>query len=423
MGQTIVEKILSRVTPDEVAPGRAVMTRPDYMMAYDFPGYTDRFFKQMAEDFRIDQVAEPERYVLFVDHMLTRKSAREEEVHALTREWAQRNGVAIHEAMGIGHQVSAELGYALPGKFLIHMDGHVSGLGAFGALGIGVRRDIVIAWIRGELEIEVPDSIRVQLDGAMASGVDVRDLVHQMIRQYGADVATFKVLEYVGPGAESMPIDARQTLCGMAMFSGAVSAIFNPDELNLEYARRVAGDREWEPLRSDSDAHYVREISVDVSNLAPQVVLPGSARSTNTVDVSEVLGTSIDRAFIGSCVSGRIDDLRSAAAVLEGRKIADGVRLDVVPSSNRVFEQAQAEGLLTVLESAGAHIASSSCDFCFGYESPLEPGQRSISTGVLNITGRMGSTKAEIYMGSAKTVAASALVGRIADPRETLADD
>ncbi|MGX6447964.1 3-isopropylmalate dehydratase large subunit [Patulibacter sp. S7RM1-6] len=422
MGSTITEKILARTAGlDAVRAGEHRPFRPDYMVAYDFPGYTDVMFRQMHEEFGLERFAEPERYLLFIDHMLSRGDAREDEVHDTTRTWAARFGATLHEGVGIGHQATAELGYARPGTFLVHFDGHISGLGAFGALGWGIRRDLLESWVTGQVHLDVPASSRVRLHGAFAPGVDSRDLVHRLIADHGADGFTGQVIEYCGPGAEAMPIDQRQALCGMAMFTGAVSSVFDPDERAIAYARRVT-DAPFEPVHADADAAYVLDVAVDLDALEPQVVLPGSARAANTRDIADVAGTPVDRAFIGSCASGRIEDLRAAAALLEGRRVHEDVALHVVPTSKEIEAQARAEGLLDRLAAAGAHVHRSSCDFCFGYAHPLQDGERCVSTGVLNVSGRMGSTGAEIYMGSPYTVAAAALAGRIVDPREVLED-
>ena len=420
MGHTITEKILARAAGrDAVRAGENMAFAPNYMIAYDFPGYTDVMFRQMHDDFDQKAFVDPDRYIIFIDHMLSKDDTREEEIHSVTRDWAQRYGCHLHEGVGIGHQATAELGYALPGNFLIHFDGHISGLGAFGALGWGVRRDLIESWITGQIYLDVPASSRVRLEGTMASGVDSRDLLHEIIGRHGADGFVGQVIEYCGPGAQAMSIDQRQSICGMAMFTGAVSSIFAPDEHSIAYTKSVT-DRPFTPLYSDPDAEYVNDIVVDLDELAPKVVLPGSARAANTQSIDEAAGTEVQRAFIGSCVSGRIEDLRAAAEILGGRRVAEGVQLHVVPTSKRIEAQARAEGLLDTLAAAGAHLHHSSCDFCFGYAHPLQPGENCISTGVLNVSGRMGSTEANIYMGSAYTVAASALTGRITDAREVM---
>ncbi|WP_371828248.1 3-isopropylmalate dehydratase large subunit [Rhodococcoides fascians] len=410
---TMVEKILGRTCGgDPVRAGANHAVRPARMIAYDFPGYTDVMFRQMRDDFGMTSLEDPARYVVFIDHMLTKLNDREQEVHQVTREWCEYYGIELHEGRGIGHQLTAELGLAIPGDFLVHFDGHISGIGAFGALGWGIRRDLIEAWVTGQLYVDIPATTRFDLYGEFAPGVDSRDLVHSIIDLVGADGCAHQVMEFGGPGARSMKIDHRQGLCGMAMFTGAVSAIFEPDEISLAYANDVAR-QSFTPVYPDPGATYAARHTIDLAQIVPQVVAPGSARAANTHSAADLAGTPITKAFIGSCASGRIEDLRAAALVLDGRTVAPGVELNVVPTSQKVHDQAEREGLLDVLRAAGAHIAVSSCDFCFGYQKPLAAGENCISTGVLNISGRMGSSDANIYMGSPYTVAASALAGTI----------
>ena len=387
------------------------------MIAYDFPGYTDVMFRQMREDFGITELQDPSRYVVFIDHMLTKRNDKETEVHQVTRDWCEFYGIELHEGRGIGHQLTAELGLAIPGEFLVHFDGHISGIGAFGALGWGIRRDLIEAWVTGRVFVDIPATTRFDLVGEFPPGVDSRDLVHTIIDMVGADGCAHQVMEFGGPGARTMTIDHRQGLCGMAMFTGAVSAIFEPDEISMGYANDVAR-HDFDPVYPDTDATYAARHTIDLSTLTPRVVLPGSARAVNTKTAEELAGTPITKAFIGSCASGRIEDLRAAALVLDGRTVAPGVELNVVPTSQKVYEQAENEGILDVLRTAGAHINVSSCDFCFGYQKPLQAGENCISTGVLNISGRMGSPDANIYMGSPYTVAASALTGTIQESQQ-----
>ncbi|MBY4127086.1 3-isopropylmalate dehydratase [Rhodococcus fascians] len=409
----MVEKILGKACAgDPVRAGENHAVRPARMIAYDFPGYTDVMFRQMRDDFGITSLEDPSRYVVFIDHMLTKRNDREQEVHQVTRDWCEYYGIELHEGRGIGHQLTAELGLAIPGDFLVHFDGHISGIGAFGALGWGIRRDLIEAWVTGQLYVDIPATTRFDLYGEFAPGVDSRDLVHTIIDLVGADGCAHQVMEFGGPGARSMKIDHRQGLCGMAMFTGAVSAIFEPDDISLAYADDVARQT-FTPVYPDADATYAARHTIDLARIVPQVVQPGSARAANTHTAAELAGTPITKAFIGSCASGRIEDLRAAALVLDGRTVAPGVELNVVPTSQKVHDQAENEGLLDVLRAAGAHIAVSSCDFCFGYQKPLAAGENCISTGVLNISGRMGSSDANIYMGSPYTVAASALAGTI----------
>ncbi|WP_072807157.1 3-isopropylmalate dehydratase large subunit [Rhodococcoides yunnanense] len=409
----MTEKILGRACGGEsVRAGENRAVSPARMIAYDFPGYTDVMFRQMRDDFGMTELTDPSRYVVFIDHMLTKNNDTEAEVHKVTRDWCEFFGIELHEGVGIGHQLTAELGLAIPGDFLVHFDGHISGVGAFGALGWGIRRDLIEAWVTGKVYLDIPATTRFDLVGEFGPGVDSRDLVHTIIDLVGADGCAHQVMEFGGPGARAMKIDHRQGLCGMAMFTGAVSAVFEPDETSLEYAEAVAR-REFEPVYPDADATYAARHTIDLGSVVPRVVQPGSARAANTKTAGELSGTPITKAFIGSCASGRIEDLRAAALVLDGRSVAPGVELNVVPTSQKVHEQAEREGILDVLRAAGAHIAVSSCDFCFGYQKPLQAGENCISTGVLNISGRMGSSDANIYMGSPFTVAASAVAGTV----------
>lgn len=420
MAQTIAQKILARCAGlNGVEVGQTVICQPDHMLAYEFPGYTDLMFRQMRDDFGVTRFADPERYVIFIDHLVSQGTEKEVKAHAETRSWVKASGAQLYEGRGIGHQVAVEIGLALPGRFLVHFDGHVSGLGALGALGWGVRKDLLEAWLTGSIELEVPASTRFELRGALPAGVDGRDLIHHIIAEVGADGCQGQVMELYSDPEHPMLLEHRQSLCGMAMFVGAVSAVFNPDQLVLAYASRLA-TTPYKPVHADADASYAKNIVVDLAVVSPRVVLPGSARSANTVTVDEVAGTTVNRAYIGSCASGRLEDLRVAARILRGRKVSKDVTLIVTPTSEEISRHAREEGLLGELEAAGAKVSKSMCDYCFGYADPLQAGDRCISTAVLNIPGRMGSTDAQVYMGSAATVAASALAGRIADPREFL---
>lgn len=418
MGHTITEKILARVSGrDAVRAGDEVLAKPDFVIAYDFPGYTDVIFKQMREDFQIDKLREPKRFALFIDHMVPVATPKEEELHIQTRNWGAEQGVEVHERKGIGHQVSAELGYGTPGAFAVHFDGHISQLGALGTLGIGLRRNLLEAFVNDTVSLRVPATVRVNLHGRLQPGVMARDVFHHMVRVMGPSSCAFKVLEIGGPVIEAMSIEGRQTICGQAMFIGATTAIVNPDQKAVDYARgraRIALD----PVCSDADAVYERVVDIDISALEPIVVVPPSP--ANTRDLKEVLGLPVHAGYLGSCASGRMEDLRIAAQVLRGRQVAPGVSLHVIPTSQALMAQAASEGLVQVFVEAGAFVSSPSCDYCFGRIATMSSGQRAVSTGTLNVPGRMGSPDSEIYLCNAATVAASAVEGRIADPRPYL---
>lgn len=418
MGFTIAEKILARVSGgSDVRAGDEVLAKPDFVIAYDFPGYTDVIFRQMKEDFGIDRVAEPDRYALFIDHMVPAATTAEEDLHQLTRDWGAENNVPVYERKGIGHQVAAELGYATPGAFVVHFDGHISQLGTFGTLAIGVRRHLLEAFVKERIKFKVPQTTRIDLTGRLQPGVTARDVFHHIVRVLGPRGCRGHVLELGGDTVAGMSLEGRQAITCLAMFTGAITAIINPDEKALSYMKARAR-KEIEPLFSDADAAYAQRHEIDVSALEPIVVVPPSP--ANTQDLSTVAGTEVQVGYLGSCASGRVEDLELAADVLEGHRVKDGFRLNVIPTSQEIMETAAERGIITRLINAGAFISSSSCDYCFGRMGVMRAGERAVSTGTLNVRGRMGSPDSEIYIVNAAAVAASAIEGRIADPRPYL---
>lgn len=418
MGYTITEKILARASGlPAVKAGDEVMAKPDFVLAYDFPGYTDVIFRQLKDDFGITKMPEPERFGLFIDHMVPAINPAEEELHKGTREWSAINDVKLFERKGIGHQVSSEVGYATPGAFVVHFDGHVSQLGTFGTLAMGLRRNVLEAFAMERVSLKVPQTTRVDLVGTLQPGVMARDVFHHLVRVLGPSSCRFQVLEIGGPAVAEMSNDALQTITGLAMFTGAVTAIVNPDAKRLDYALPRAL-KQLEPVYSDDDADYFARHEIDLTSLEPIIVVPPSP--ANTRDLKDYLGLSVQTGYLGSCASGRIEDMRAAAAVLKGHKLHPDFALYVVPTSQEIMAAASREGLLTIFVEAGAFVSSPSCDYCFGRIATMSAGQRAVSTGTLNVRGRMGSPDSEIYLCNAAVIAASAIEGKIADPRPYL---
>ncbi|MBC7284225.1 aconitase family protein [Hoeflea sp.] len=418
MGYTITEKILARVSGlDHVKAGDEVMAKPDFVTAYDFPGYTDLYFKQMKEDFGIERVAEPERFAMFIDHMVPAATPKEEELHIGTRKWCAENNVPLFERKGIGHQVASEVGYAVPGAFVVHFDGHISQLGTFGTLAMGIRRNLLEALVNEKISIKVPHTVRVNLTGTLSKGVLARDVFHHLVREMGPASCRFQVLELGGPGMAQLTTEGLQTITGLAMFTGAVTAIVNPDQARLDYALPRAR-KQLEPVYSDPDADYAKVYEIDLDALEPLIVIPPTP--ANSRNLTEFLGLELTNGYLGSCASGRLEDLEIAARILEGKQVAPGFQLNVVPTSNEIMVAASRAGYLATLTEAGAFVSAPSCDYCFGRMGAMSANQRAVSTGTLNVRGRMGSPDSEIYLCSAATVAASALEGKIADPRKYL---
>ena len=414
----MTEKILARASGRaSVRPGDDIQARPDFVIAYDFPGYTDVFFRETREEFGVQQVSSPERFVLFIDHMVPAASPKEEELHRGTRAWGAAQGVAVHERKGIGHQVAAELGHATPGAFIVHFDGHVSQLGAFGCYAFGARKGVLEAFVGETLAMTVPATVKIVLTGTLQPGVMARDVFHHLVRVMGPSSCAFKAVELAGPVIDAMSIEGRQTICGQAMFLGANTMLIAPDARTLAW---LAGRSklDLQAVYPDADAHYEQVVTIDVTALEPIIVVPPSP--ANTRDLSAHLGLEVHSGYLGSCASGRLEDLRAAADVLRGRQVKPGFQLHVVPTSQAIMVQAAREGLIETLVEAGAFISSPSCDYCYGRIATMADGQRAVSTGTLNTPGRMGSVDSEIYLCNAAVVAASAIEGRIADPRPYL---
>lgn len=414
MGRTITEKILARCADRPGArAGDDVRAKPDFVLAYELRGYTDAYFRDLRA-FGNGRVARPDRYAVFIDHRVPSKTPADEALHVATRAWCAEQRVPLFDREGIGHQVAVEAGYAVPGSFSVHFDGHVSQLGAYGALAMGLRADVFEAFVRDAVSVRIPESVRVVLHGAPRHGVMARDVFHHLLHRHGSRLAAFAVMELDGDGVRRLSTAGLQTITGLAMFAGAVSAVCTPDERAIEASARN-GRVALEPVYADADARYRARFDVDLDAVEPMVARPPSPALAEPVAAHA--GTKVDAGYLGSCASGRLEDLHAAAAVLRGRRIASGFSLHVVPTSRAIMAAAAADGTLAALIEAGAFVSSPSCDFCSGNIATLAPGQRAVSTGTLNVPGRMGATDAQIWLCSAATLAASALEGCIADPR------
>lgn len=415
MGSTFVEKILARcANRRSVRAGDEIEARPDFMLAYELRGYTDALEREMAVLGR-SQVSGPERFAVFIDHRVPAKRPEDETFHQHTREWTAQQGVSLFERKGIGHQVAVEEGYAVPGAFAIHFDGHVSQLGALGTLTMASRALLLQAAVEEKVTLRVPSTSRLVLTGHLRPGVMARDVLHHLLAQHGPRFAAGHALEIDGPGVETLSLDALQCICGLGEFAGAIATIVLPTRRLRAVALGLPQRLVLEPETSDPDATYAATAEINLGEVVPMLALPPSPARIATVQA--LVGTPLDAGYLGSCASGRLEDLQAAAAILAGQQLPPGFSLHVVPSSQRIMTQAAADGTLAALAAAGAFISSPSCDFCSGNIATLAPRQNAISTGTLNVPGRMGAVDANIYLASAATLAASALHGKIVDPR------
>lgn len=418
MAMTIAEKILARAADRaEVRADDDILAKPDFVLAYELKGYTDVYFKKIREEFGITRLKEPERFAIFIDHRVPAKSPEQEQLHIETRAWCIEHGVALFDRVGIGHQVAAEAGFATPGAFVVHFDGHISQLGAFNTLAMGLRSNVLEAYVRERIALRVPKTTLLRLTGRPAPGAMARDIFHHVLRTLGPASCRFQVVEIAGDAIERISLEGLQTFTGLAMFLGATTAVVSPSRRSLAYAGPRAR-KLLNPVFADPGASYAQVYEINLDGLEPLVVVPPSP--ANVKPISEVLGIEVHAGYLGSCASGRIEDLRAAAAVLKSRRIKSDFSLHVVPTSNDIMAMAASDGTLATLIEAGAFISSPSCDFCSGNIATITGKQRAVSTGTLNVPGRMGDVRGEIYLMNAAAVAASAIEGRIADPRDYL---
>lgn len=414
MGRTAVEKILARAAgKDAVGAGDVVYPEPDLIVMHDLHAHV--FLGDLWE-MGVRRLWKPERVMVAIDHRVPAFDTKTAAVHKEIREWIERYDIGhffdIRDT-GITHQLQIEHGLARPGTLIITKDVHSPNAGAVGALAIPLIYDVPAFLALGTSWIRVPETVRVNLNGKARPGVMARDVAQFCTAEIGFERSDYRVIEYAGAYVDALSIDGRQTLCNVVIEVGAKSAFINPDEKACDHIRERT-DVPFTPLVSDPDAAYALSFDFDVSELEPQVAAPPSP--DNVVPVSEVAGRPIDQAFIGSCAGGMLDDLRHAAAVFRGRRVAKGVRALVAPSTQSVHAEAVKEGLMDIFAEAGVTILPPGCSACAGSLAPLADGERAIATATRNEPGRMGSRSAEIYLANAATVAASAVAGAIAAP-------
>lgn len=417
---TLTEKILARASGmDDVAPGDVVNARIDVAMTHDSLGIlTVESFRELP----IERVWDPDRIVVVFDHKVPATNALVAESQATIRRFVVEQGIGNFYDVGRGgicHQVLHERGHVRPGVLVVGTDSHTTTHGALGALAVGIgSTEMAGVFATGELWFRVPETMNVVLKGVLGEAVMGKDVILHLLGELGVKCAVYKAIEFSGPVIRGMSLAGRLSVCNMAAEMGAKNAIMEPDEKTMRYLRtRVAG--EMSPLERDADPAYAEEYEVDCDGIEPLVAAPFSPG--NVKPVSEVEGVEIDQAFIGSCTNGRMEDLRAAVTILRGRRVSDSVRLVVIPASQEVLSRAAEEDLLETFLRAGASVNAPSCGPCTGADKGiLGPGEVCISTTNRNFVGRMGDPTSEIYLANPFTVAASAVSGRIADPRPLL---
>jgi 3-isopropylmalate/(R)-2-methylmalate dehydratase large subunit len=417
VGKTIAEKILSRKSGQDAFAGNIVIASVDVVFAQDGTG---PLTIQQLEKLAINSLANAEKTFFFLDHAAPSPSAELSNAHRLIRKFASRTGAKLSEINeGVCHQRIVET-FAKPGDLIVGADSHTCTAGALGAFATGMgSTDVAIAMASGKVWLRVPESYLIRVKNKFPKGVLAKDLILTIIGELSADGATYKALEFEGDTIKNLDMAGRFTLTNMAVEAGAKTGLIASDEVTYRYLSSYGRETDFAKVEADPDANYEKVIEIDVAKLAPVVSTP------HTVDqvkkVSEVEGIPIDQVFIGTCTNGRIEDLRVAAAILEGKVSHRKVRLLICPASRTVYKQALREGLIDVFVDSGATIVNPGCGACVGVHAGILADEEvCLSTQNRNFKGRMGNPKAFIYLASPATAAASAIEGKIADPRNYL---
>jgi 3-isopropylmalate/(R)-2-methylmalate dehydratase large subunit len=414
---TLAEKILlAHSDVDEVAPGDIVMVRCDVVMTNDISG--PMAFRAM-EKMGAKRVWDPAKVVLVPDHFIPAKDTRSAELQKLLREWAAEQGVTYYEQGrgGIEHTLLVEEGWVVPGSVIAGGDSHTCTYGALGAFGTGLgSTDIAACLASGSFWQAVPGTIRVDFTGEKQPFVTGKDLILAVIAEIGVAGGTNMALEFVGDGAEALSIDERLAVANMAVEAGSETGFFPADDTVAAYLDGRT-TRPWTAETSDPDAEVAQTVRVDLDTLSPLVAMPHSPG--NVVPLDQAVGQRIDQVYIGNCSNGTMTDLRQAAEMLRGRRVAPHTRVIVVPATQRVYREALAEGLLDLFVEAGALVSTPTCGACFGGSNGvLAPGENAVTTTNRNFKGRMGSSEAGVHLANAWVAAAAAVAGEIVDPAE-----
>jgi 3-isopropylmalate/(R)-2-methylmalate dehydratase large subunit len=416
LGYTLAEKILGAHADSPARAGEVVVARVDFAMIHD--ARAANALKQL-EKLGAKELPYAHLTALVLDHYSPPPNPEAANTHIAMRRFSDERGAVLYDVGdGICHQVLPEGGHFTCGDLVVGTDTHSTTYGAFNAFGTGVEgTDVSAVMMTGRLWFRVPETIRIELKGRLQPGVWAKDVTLTMLGRFGAEGANYKALEYCGEAVAAMHIDDRMTLSNHAAELGAKAALLEADEKTFAWLK-AHGAREPRPVKADPDAVYADRIEIDAAALPPKVAR--AHQIDDVAGVTDVAGQKIHVALIGTCTNGRLDDIRQAAAILKGRRLAKGVRMIVTPASRQVYLAALREGLVEALTAAGASVEAAGCGTCVNITGHLIPGddQVVISSANRNFKGRLGNPKSEIWIGSAATVAASALTGCITDPRE-----
>ena len=425
MGQTITEKIFSEHAGKNVFAGEIVRVSIDMTIGNDI---TTPISIRAFEESGAEKLANPDGFSIVMDHYIPAKDIASANQAKISREFAYKHDLKYffdEKDMGIEHALLPEKGLVIPGDVIIGADSHTCTHGALGAFSTGMgSTDISFSIITGGNWFKVPETIKVNLVGKPGEHIYGKDMILELIRILGVDGALYKAIEFTGEGVKHLGMADRFSMCNMAIEAGAKSGIFAVDAITQTYLderEEANGGLRAEPKLhySDDDATYCREITIDMENLSPVIAYPFLPSNGKPVEQAVKDDISIDQVMIGSCTNGRIEDLRIAAAIMKGKRVAKRTRMIVTPATQKILLQAQKEGLMEILINAGAVVSNPTCGACLGgYMGILGDGERCVATTNRNFVGRMGARTSEIYLANSAVAAASAIAGKIVDPRD-----
>jgi homoaconitate hydratase family protein len=420
MGETFAQKVLAgKAGLDRVVPGQIVTLSPDHLLTHDNMA---AIIGKIGPELEKYGVVDPELPVIVLDHVVPAANEKTATNHKKIREFVKDHEIVnfFDAGEGVCHQVVVERGLALPGQVIVGSDSHTCSYGAVGTFSSGIdRTEAAALLLRGEMWLKVPGSVKMTLDGILPEGVHAKDLILKIIGDVTASGASYKAVEFHG-NTGSLSIGDRFTISNMGVEMDGKAATFPVDDKTHQYLRKTGvKDDAYEPLWADDDAEYVSEHEYDMSEIVPGVASPHKV--DNYHEVLELEGLQFDQCFIGTCTNGRHEDLRIAASILDGGKVAKGTRLVVAPASRQEMRKALRDGTIDTLVESGAMLLPPGCGPCLGaHQGAMAPGERTLSTANRNFKGRMGCKDAEIYLASPATVAATALNGKLTDPREVI---
>ncbi|MHA1143387.1 MAG: 3-isopropylmalate dehydratase large subunit [Candidatus Helarchaeota archaeon] len=417
LGKTIAEKILESHSGQDAKPGDFITAKLDLIMSHIGTAKVALDFSKIRPA-RMRKVFDPNKIAVIFDHYVPAPSEKWAFAHTLIRKFVKKQGIKnfFDIKAGICHQVLPEKGLVRPGMLVIGGDSHTTTYGALNCASCGVgNTDLFYAYVKGELWFRVPESIKFNINGKLPHNVMSKDIIIKIAGDHTAEVATYRSIEFTGKTMEDISISSRITMSNFSLELGAKFAFGVPDQKVVDWVKQRTNEP-FELVKPDPDASYEKVYEYDVSDLEPHVSCPHTV--DNVKPISEVAGTKIQQAFLGSCTNGRLEDLEVAAKILEGKQIHEDVRMIVTPASQEVWLAAAKSGISETLINAGAIICNPNCGACFGaHQGMLASGEACISSSNRNFIGRMGSEGAFIYLGSPATVAASALKGELTDPR------